>query len=152
MTNAWKWIAGAALVLAVIAIFLGISHSDQATSLGASGNYPTVVPNPTWFSNGLQVGQTGTAMANQQFGICNLVSTSSIPANTVKTFDCTVTGIRSGDFVLADPPAGLPSGVYIQGAVASTTVNNDVTFYVNNASSTAYTTLPISGWEYRAAR
>jgi hypothetical protein len=143
-------IAGVALVLAVIALFMvyGVSHPGQ--KLGASGNAATVSPNPVWFTNGLQVGPTGTQLANMQFGTCSIIGAGAQTTGTLKTYDCPVSGVRTVDNVFGDAPPAIPAGLVLVYAIASTTPNY-VTFGVYNASASTQT-VPTTNWEYRTAR
>lgn len=153
-----KIVAGLALVLAVISLFIAFGSHGKVV-LGSTGQPATVVPNAQWFSGGITIGQTGTFNQNTQFGACNLVGgAAGITASTTRQFDCAVKGIKSGDFVLEDPTVNMTPGnlgdIYPIGARASTTPGF-ITFTMLNLSGAASTTLGsnvVNGIEYLTYR
>lgn len=153
-----KVVAGVALVLAVIALFVSFA-SHERVALGSTGQPATVVPNAQWFSGGETVGLTGTFNKNTQFGICNLIGgAAGIAASSTANFDCAVKGIVRGDTIFGDLGANAPTtpgfGFNISKAVASTTAGF-ITFSITNFSGAATTTLGAnltSGIEYLTYR
>lgn len=148
-----KWvIAGLVAVGAVLGAF---SFFSGGHAFGSPGQGSETYPNSQWLVGGNQIGPTGTLNANSQFGACNLIGTGkTLAATSTGNYDCAVSGILPGDFVLADAPSGFTAGtlgaIYPIAAHASTTAGY-ITFTLVNLSGAASTTLgqPVaSGTEY----
>lgn len=137
-----------ALVVALIAIVIAVSGHffPQAQELlGASG---TRFPNGIAVGTGasvstagtLVIGANGSSISEFKATTCNLIGTdASQPASTTVAYDCAVTGIASGDVVMAILASSTPrfgQGWDIKAAIASTTAGF-LTVLLSNETGTA---------------
>lgn len=115
----------AAAIVSVVLLGAALPSLDS-NNLGGVYNNPSktyfqdgiVVSGATSTVNALTLGSSGTALAQIVKGTCNLVG-GSIAATSSAPADCAVTGVKSGDIVLATL-ATSTNGV-ITGARASST-------------------------------
>lgn len=138
--------AGAVLAILGGLAFLGIHLGGLSSAqLGSTGNAAETYYNSQWLVGGNQIGPTGTLNANSQFGTCNIIGgAAGISATTTKNFDCAVTGIQKGDFVLGDLGMNAPltpgAGFVVTEAQASSTAGY-ITFSILNLTGAASSTL-----------
>lgn len=140
-------------VLVVLALVLGYFVGSYTTSktFGATGTrFPNgisanstspvagEVRGTTLTATGsLTVGTNGSTIAELKGTTCNLIGTdASQVASTTVAYDCAVTGIASGDVVMAmlatSTPVGGSSGWSISAAKASTTAGYITVLLYNN--------------------
>lgn len=122
------------VLVATTLLFAGLYFSHSAVSFGAANPTGQVhfqqeaflqgaafgSRNQSYFdSTGkLQVGASGTQVANFLFGTCNLSQnvSGSFVASSSATFLCSVTGVNAGDKIAVDMPQN--AGIIGQGFVA----------------------------------
>lgn len=121
--------------LVIVGIIVGLLFSaiSSGTSLGGVYNQTG-----QFFENSfIKVGSSGSKVTKVITGQVNCTAgTATITAGGRNTYDCAVTGVRSGDSIavaLGNPIAQL----YVGGAYASTTVNDYFSLVLASASSTA---------------
>lgn len=121
-------------IIAVAGVFTPVGQSVM-NRLGGVTNYDEV--DATAIKVG---GSNGSRVGPIIFGTCsNLIGNNSVTASTTKAFDCAVTGVVSGDTVVAIAASTTPSGylgMYIAGVSASTT-SGFITIKVANPNAAA---------------
>lgn len=122
-------LGGVALVIAIIALFIGIgSRSEVSAPLAGMTNLDGLTITPVDSGDGLKVGSNGSTVAELIANTCTLIGAGEvITASTTRPFDCAITGIASGDILIgqiATSTAYAPGqvmGFVIVGSKASTT-------------------------------
>lgn len=128
-----------AIIALLVSLAFGFISYTSSTPAQLGGRVETVL---STFSGGIQVsdknGTAGTALKLIKSGTCTILANVSIAATSSKNFDCTFTGARSGDIVLAHPIASstVAAQYAITGYNASTT-NDTITFTVLNLTGVA---------------
>lgn len=104
-----------------------------------------VQTNPTTFSGGMKVGQTGTLASKVLFGNCNLATTElPLEATSTDAFTCSATGVRVGDnvsVVLSSDSGSVFGGFIVAYAIAGT---DSITLGVNNQTGVATSSFPLA--------
>lgn len=163
MTNAKK--IGAFVVVALLAIVAwNVLHLDAPeTSLFGANECATgqtclpslelTGPN-SGVTNALQVdagtfqlSSSGSALTLIKKGTCSILANASVGATSTANFDCSFTGVKSGDTVMAHLTASstLASQYVIKGYVASTT-DGWITFSILNLTGGAATPAATNGF------
>lgn len=125
------------LLFVVASMFLG---GGKIPTLGAAANV-TSIGNPWEFNRTVKIGTNGATMTELKATTCNLIGTNgSHTASTTVAYDCAVTGVASGDVVLAQlasstPVGGGAFGWDIRGAIASTTAGYVTVLLYNGGPS-----------------
>lgn len=130
------------IVLLVIGLLGGhtlTSNNDGAKVGGTVENFPTQ------FISGLQIGNLGVVTQKLFTGTVNctnaVLANGTVAANATTTFDCAVTGVRSGDKTIAELAVTAHPALSVYTSYASTTASNYLEVGVYNSSSTAAITL-----------
>lgn len=140
------------LVVAILIAIGGYLFPQIQQSLGGTTNYDSLelsetltVTGATTLSASLKVGTSGTTMSQILSGTCTLGTLgpasidASHAASTTKVYDCPVTGVVSGDNVIASfstSTATIVNGWSIQGAKASSTAGY-IEVLISNLTGTA---------------
>ena len=127
---------------------VGFLGGQQMTDkLGGMTNLDGLTITPVLSSDGLAVGSSGTTIQKVIDTTCSIVANSSVPATSTRNFDCTVTGVVSGDRVTAMLAASssVASQYVIKGVTASTT-DGYVTISLLNLTGTAATPAATNGF------
>jgi hypothetical protein len=122
----------------VVGVAIGCFLAAGGVSFGGVYNQTT-----KYFENGgLKVGQNGSTFAELKATTCDLIgSNASQAASTTVAYDCAVTGIASGDVVLAQLASSTPGSASqagsweIQAAKASTTAGYVTVLLKNNGAA-----------------
>lgn len=148
------------VLVATTLLFAGLYYKGSHV-LGAQTG-PTHLQQES-FNGGLQIGARGTVITQSLTGTCNLqTGTASFAATSTAQFNCAVTGVQSGDLVLADLPVGAGingsgSGSPFAGFVivsAYATTSNAIGVTIANFTGAATSTYPqaTTSVEYRVIR
>lgn len=153
MTNRTATIlALAALIISLGVGVFAVSHPAAVNKLGAAGgllaeNYlPFIMYNGGFntaksikTTGDLTVGSSGTAVTQVLKGTCSLIAPSfvGLAASTSIAMDCAVTGVQSGDVVIAmfatSTASGVGPGWEVVGSSASTT-SGFITLNITNGT------------------
>jgi len=114
-------------VLAIVVLGFGVAKltDNNASLAGGTTNFDTLA------LTGLQLGSSGTSLAQIVKGTCNLVG-GTIAATSTGVADCAVTGVVDGDLVFASLATSSAQAA-IAGARASST-SGFITVKVMNLS------------------
>lgn len=135
-------LVGVMAVLALVISLYAVTHLGETHAKGVFGGTSfiqgEVYYNPSIWVNGLQIGNSGSGIAQLQEGKCSLIaSTFTVTASTSVSMDCSVTGVQSGDVVVGmfatTTPTTAGPGWEITRASASST-NGFITFNVTNGT------------------
>lgn len=149
-------------VIIVVALLVagfvgGYLLAPSSAGLGADPTNLSTVSNPWYFSNtsspggvriasstitALQIGSAGSVISELRATTCNLIGTDgSQAASSTAAYDCAVTGIASGDVVMAQLNRATAFGT-----------NIGWTIHASKASTTAgYVTVILGNWSGVAA-
>lgn len=118
MDNFFKFIAGLSLLGVLVIGFVMFVNRDA--SLGAS-----VAANVTSVTNPWRFGANGAIFSEFKAATCDLIGTNASQlASTSVAYDCAVTGVASGDVIMAQLASSTPAvgqGWSIKASRASTT-------------------------------
>jgi len=116
-----KYIVIGIIVVAILGIFVGMMvSSNSSQSLGADRG--------TRFPHGITIGNNGDAVADFNYGTCNLTGFTNIAASSTATGTCAATGVAIGDKVVVQSASSTPAHFNIVGSSAKTDAI-DVTIY-----------------------
>lgn len=149
-------IAILALIVAIIAVWpspvgqIDLAQATPGTQLPIEQYVPAVLYNggiystlpiqttSTLTAGDVTIGTSGTNISKVIASTCNLVpdSTDILPFGTLKTANCSVSGVVYGDKVFMELNASNTASVFIKGASASSTAGI-ITVQLYNATTTA---------------
>ncbi len=122
--------AGLLIAGVIVGLLISAAASSKESALG--GIYAQV---ESYFGQGISVGPSGTDVLNLQEGTVNCTGAATVALGSTANYSCTIAGVVSGDKVFASLST-YPAGIYMAGAIASTTAGF-IQVTLGNASTTA---------------